>query len=135
MPIPSEVSLAVVNARVWTGDARRPWADAVLVRGAIIDTVGSSAEVKKRVDGDTRVIDAGRKTLVPGVLGRLAREGATLDGTRASLVGAGEPADFAILDRDIARVTPASLGEARVVLVVVAGQVVHVQADFRGAMS
>ncbi|MDB4887365.1 MAG: Amidohydrolase 3 [Gemmatimonadetes bacterium] len=132
--MPSEVSLAVVNARVWTGDARRPWADAVLVRGATIDTAGSSAEVKKRVDEDTRVIDAGRMTLVPGVLGRLAHEGAALEGSRASLVGAGEPADFAILDRDIARVTPASLAEARVVLVVVAGQVVHAQGDFRGAM-
>ena len=33
-PAPAPVTaLAIVNARVWTGDTRRPWADAVLVRG------------------------------------------------------------------------------------------------------
>ena len=27
------VTMAVVNARIWTGDARRPWADGIAVRG------------------------------------------------------------------------------------------------------
>lgn len=60
------VTLAVVNARVWTGNARRPWADAIAVRGDRIAAVGSSAEVKKLAAGTTRVVDARGQMLVPG---------------------------------------------------------------------
>jgi hypothetical protein len=38
-------SIAVVNARVWTGDSRRPWADALAVTGERIAVVGTSAAV------------------------------------------------------------------------------------------
>ncbi|MFL5581271.1 MAG: amidohydrolase [Gemmatimonadaceae bacterium] len=62
------VTLAVVNARVWTGDARRPWADAVAVRGDRIAAVGSSAEVKKLTTPETRVIDAAGQMVVPGFI-------------------------------------------------------------------
>jgi predicted amidohydrolase YtcJ len=41
------VNVVIVNARVWTGDARRPWADAVAVEGDRIKAVGSSAEIMK----------------------------------------------------------------------------------------
>jgi len=65
-PAPAPVgALAIVNARVWTGDPRRPWADAVLVRGERIEAVGSSAEVRKRA-GEARVVDAKGMMLVPG---------------------------------------------------------------------
>jgi predicted amidohydrolase YtcJ len=66
-PIPV-TALAIVNARVWTGDPRRPWADAVLVRGEQIAAVGSSAEVKKRAGKETRVVDARGLMLVPGFI-------------------------------------------------------------------
>ena len=59
-------TLAIVNARVWTGDERRPWADAVLVTGDRISAVGSSAEVRKAVRPMTRVIDANGAMLTPG---------------------------------------------------------------------
>ena len=59
--------LAIVNARVWTGDAQRPWADAVLVRGDRIEMVGSSAEVKKRA-GKARTIDARGMMVTPGFI-------------------------------------------------------------------
>jgi predicted amidohydrolase YtcJ len=58
-------SLVIVNARVWTGDARRPWAEAVAVSGDSIAAVGSSAEIRKRA-GLARVIDAKGGLLVPG---------------------------------------------------------------------
>jgi predicted amidohydrolase YtcJ len=58
-------ALAIVNARVWTGDPRRPWADAVLVRGERIQGVGSSAEIKKRA-GSAHVVDARGMLLTPG---------------------------------------------------------------------
>src|ERR1051325_11668762 len=63
-----EPTLAVVNARVWTGDARRPWADAIAAGGDRLTAVGSSAEVNKIVTPATRVIDAGGAMVVPGFI-------------------------------------------------------------------
>ena len=60
------ISLAIVNARVWTGNPRRPWADAVAVRGDRLAAVGSSAEVRKLAGRESRVIDAKGQFLVPG---------------------------------------------------------------------
>ena len=60
------VTLAVVNARVWTGSARRPWADAIATRGDTIAVVGSSAEVMKAAGDGARVIDARGAMVVPG---------------------------------------------------------------------
>lgn len=63
---PEPLSLAIVNARIWTGDPRRPWADAVAVRGERIAAVGSSAEIRKMASAAARVIDASGQMLVPG---------------------------------------------------------------------
>ena len=66
---PAPVStLAIVNARIWTGDRRRPWADAVLVRGDRIEAVGSSAEIRKRIRPDIRTIDAHGMMVTPGFI-------------------------------------------------------------------
>ena len=62
------MTLAVVNARVWTGDPRRPWADAIAVRGDRIAAVGSSAEVRKMAATDTRIVDAAGRLVVPGFI-------------------------------------------------------------------
>lgn len=61
-------TLAVVNARVWTGDAKRPWADAIAVKGERITLVGTSAAVKKIASSSTRVIDAKGMMVVPGFI-------------------------------------------------------------------
>lgn len=61
------VTLAVVNARVWTGNAQRPWADAIAVAGDRLVAVGSSAEVRKQA-GSAEIIDAGGQFLVPGFI-------------------------------------------------------------------
>ncbi len=63
-----EPTIAVVNARVWTGDPGRPWADALAASGDRISAVGSSAEVKKLVTSSTRVIDAAGMLVVPGLI-------------------------------------------------------------------
>lgn len=60
------VTLAVVNARIWTGNAQRPWAEAIAARGDRIAAVGSSAEIRKMTGASTRVIDAHGQMLVPG---------------------------------------------------------------------
>ncbi len=46
-----------VNARIPTGDPRRPWADAMLVRDGRVIAIGNSAEMRKLVV-DAEVIDA-----------------------------------------------------------------------------
>lgn len=77
--------LAIVNARVWTNDPRRPWADALLVRGERVLAVGSSAELRKRAGTGATVIDASARLVVPGEPdGRLT---------------AGAPASLAIIER------------------------------------
>src|SRR5918998_3226488 len=65
---PQAPTLAVVNARVWTGDPRRPWADAVAAAGDRIVAVASGAEVRKLTTPATRVIDARGMMLVPGFI-------------------------------------------------------------------
>jgi predicted amidohydrolase YtcJ len=61
-------TLVVVNARIWTADARRPWADGLAVAGDRITAVGSSAEMRKRAAGETRVVDARGMLVVPGFI-------------------------------------------------------------------
>lgn len=72
-PTPADTStpaptLAVVNARVWTGDARRPWAGAILAAGERIAAVGSSAEIRKLIRPATRVVDAQGGFVAPGFI-------------------------------------------------------------------
>jgi predicted amidohydrolase YtcJ len=64
----SPESIAIVNARIWTADDRRTWADALLTGGDRIVAVGSSAEIMKRAGSAGRVIDAGGKLVLPGFI-------------------------------------------------------------------
>jgi predicted amidohydrolase YtcJ len=107
-PAPAPVeALAIVNARVWTGDPRRPWADAVLVRGERIDAVGSSAEVKKRAGPTTRTLDARGMMVVPGFVDAHVH---FLDGgfalSSVQLRDARTKAEFVARIRDFARTVP-----------------------------
>jgi predicted amidohydrolase YtcJ len=60
-------SLAVINARVWTGNPRQPWADALATDGDRITHVGSSAEIRKAA-GTARVIEARGMFVAPGFI-------------------------------------------------------------------
>ncbi len=62
------VTMAVVNARVWTGDSARPWADAIAVSGDTIAAVGSSAEIRKLAGAGARIIDAHGAMVTPGFI-------------------------------------------------------------------
>ena len=63
----SVATLAIVNARVWTGDAAKPWAEALAANGNLITAVGTTAEIQKAAGG-AEVIDAGGKLVVPGFI-------------------------------------------------------------------
>ena len=106
----ASLALAIVNARVWTSDARRPWADAVLTRGDVIVAVGSSAEFRKRAGTGASVIDAGGRMVVSlAATGRLASD---------------EPADLAIVDRVADASASATSAEGDFVLVLERGRVI-----------
>jgi predicted amidohydrolase YtcJ len=64
---PAAPAIAIVNARVFTGVAGAPWAEALTVVGDRIGTVGTTAAVRQLIGSSTRVIDAGGKVVIPGI--------------------------------------------------------------------
>lgn len=58
--------MLIRNARVWTGDVARPWAEAVYVEGSRIEAVGTEAALAEKAK-PARVIDAGGKLVIPGL--------------------------------------------------------------------
>jgi hypothetical protein len=41
------ITLAVVNARLWTGDQAAPWAEALAVSGERLIAVGTNADIRR----------------------------------------------------------------------------------------
>jgi hypothetical protein len=58
--------LLLVNGMIYTGDAKRPRAEAVAVRGEDIVAVGSTRELRGLAGPDTKVVDLGGKFALPG---------------------------------------------------------------------
>jgi predicted amidohydrolase YtcJ len=56
------------NARIWTGDSARPYAEAVAVRDDRIVGVGTSASMARHRVARTRVVDAGGRFVAPGFI-------------------------------------------------------------------
>jgi predicted amidohydrolase YtcJ len=61
------LTLAIVNARVWTGDRATPWAEAIAVRGEQIVAVGTSHEIR-RLAAHVTPVDAAGRLVVPGFI-------------------------------------------------------------------
>ena len=64
--IAEKADLVIQNAYVWTVDFSKPTAEAVAVRNNKIIFVGSNKAVQKYIDGNTNIIDAGGKLVLPG---------------------------------------------------------------------
>ena len=60
--------LAVVNARIYTVDESRPWAEAVVIRDDTIIYVGDDAGAAQHIGPDTLVRDVGGKLALPGFI-------------------------------------------------------------------
>ena len=56
----------VLHGRVYTGNAKQPWVQAVAIRGAKIVAVGSDAEIEKMRAVGSKVIDAAGRIVLPG---------------------------------------------------------------------
>ena len=59
------MTLVLVNARIWTGDPARPWAEALAASGEKIVAVGTTAEIQAMA-GDSPTIDAHGRFVTPG---------------------------------------------------------------------
>jgi predicted amidohydrolase YtcJ len=57
-------SLAIVNARIWTGDDAQPWAQALVIDGTTLALVGTDEDARKA--NAEQVVDAGGRLIVPG---------------------------------------------------------------------
>ena len=64
--IAEKADLVIQNAYVWTVDFSKPKAEAVAVRNNKIIFVGSNKAVQKYIDGNTNIINAGGKLVLPG---------------------------------------------------------------------
>jgi len=62
------VDLMLVNGRVWTGDAARPWAEAVAVRDGKILAVGTAAELRGLAGSAAKLVDLGGALVLPGFI-------------------------------------------------------------------
>ena len=58
----------IVNAKVYTASATRPYAEAVAIRDSTIVAVGSRAEAARALGNTPEIIDAGGRTLLPGLI-------------------------------------------------------------------
>jgi predicted amidohydrolase YtcJ len=84
--------LVIVNARIFTNQSERPWAEALAVTGDRLAAVGRTAEVRKLAGKTTRIVDAGGRLVVPGFNDAHAHPGAELPGVRIN-EGMGQPVD------------------------------------------
>jgi predicted amidohydrolase YtcJ len=78
---PAAPDLILVNGRVFTADARMPWAEAVAVRGDRILDVGSNTAIRQGAGSGTRVIDLGGRVVIPGINDAHTHVGARPPGT------------------------------------------------------
>src|SRR5439155_23762526 len=89
-------TLIITNAAVYTVDKQHPRAEAVAVIGDRIVAVGSRAEIDLWRGPETKVIDAGRKLVLPGFNDahvHFIQGGAQLD--QVQLTDAASPQEFA----------------------------------------
>jgi predicted amidohydrolase YtcJ len=58
--------IIVIHGRIYTGNPRQPWAQALAVRGAKIVAISDDTTIEKRRGMGTRVINAGGRLVLPG---------------------------------------------------------------------
>jgi predicted amidohydrolase YtcJ len=97
----------VVRGKIYTGNPKQPWAQAVAIRGEKIIAVGDDEEIQKLYYAGTETIDAGGKLVLPGFVDCHIHflEGSISLG-QANLEGAKNPADIQRMLREYAEKHP-----------------------------
>ncbi len=60
-------STFILTGRIWTGNPRQLWAEAIGIEGEQIVAVGEESDVSSKLGRDVRKIDAGEGLIVPGM--------------------------------------------------------------------
>lgn len=63
---PVAPTLILTNGRFWTGDTKKPWAEAVAIAGGKVLAAGSAAEINKLAGAGTQRTDLGGAFAMPG---------------------------------------------------------------------
>jgi len=61
-----EATIAILNANVITSNPKQPRAEAIAIRNEEIIAVGSNKEIRRYMGNKTKVVDAKKRTVVPG---------------------------------------------------------------------
>lgn len=97
----------LLHGKVYTVDAKHPWAEAVAIRGEKIIAVGSDAEIEKFHGNGTKVMDADGRLVLPGFVDcHIHFMDGSLGLERIHLEGAKNPADIQKMLRDYAAKHP-----------------------------
>ncbi len=81
--------LVLTNGRIWTGDEKTPWAEAIAIKSNKILRVGKYAAIKSLLSKQTKVIDLGGRLVAPGFNDAHTHFlGGSLDLTEVNLNGA-----------------------------------------------
>src|SRR5690242_3281206 len=59
--------LILVNGKIFTSNTRQPYVQALAIQGERIAAVGTSEEIERLVGQNTRTIDLGGRTVIPGI--------------------------------------------------------------------
>ena len=59
--------LVLLNGKIFTSDAKQPYVQALAIRGERIAATGDSAKIKALAGPNTKLIDLGGRTVIPGI--------------------------------------------------------------------
>jgi len=62
----SAQQVAIHNGKVWTGDRKQPFAEAVFIDNGVVQAVGWNDAIRQRHTGRTQVLDASGRMVMPG---------------------------------------------------------------------
>jgi predicted amidohydrolase YtcJ len=106
-PKPPQADILVLHGKVYTLNAKQPWAQAVAVQGGKIVAVGSDAEIEKLRGNGTKVIDAAGRLVLPGFTDcHIHFMDGSLSLDRVNLEDAKDPADIQQRLREYAKSHP-----------------------------
>ena len=99
----------VLHGRVYTLNAKQPWAQAIAIQAGRIVAVGSDGEIEKLRSNGTKVIDAGGRLVLPGFTDcHIHFIDGSLSLDRVNLEDAKDPADIQQRLREYAKSHPGS---------------------------
>ena len=64
----NKADLVIINADIYTSDKKQPRAQAIAIKNGKFTIVGFNDEIETAIGQDTKIIDAGNATVIPGLI-------------------------------------------------------------------